>query len=161
MKKFSLAFILFWYSLVSSAAVDVILNYPMDLGDIMPQPGQCTLQYAFGLEGVIQDGGTGICLENMGDNGIFVLRTEANQIVTFTVTVPVVANPGLTGNVEFILEGQAKNDLGDTRNVLAGQAVNIDSGNSGKVTVTMGGLLDINTNLPFGDSVSLTYQINY
>jgi hypothetical protein len=161
MKKFSLVFMLFLSSIANSADVDLILNYPMDLGDMMPRPGQCTLQYAYGLEGVIQSGGSDICLENLGDTGQFVLRTVANQIVTFTVTVPVVTNSSLIGKVEFTLEGLASNDLGDTKNVLAGQTVNIDSGNSGKVTVIMGGLLDINANLPFGDAISLTYQINY
>jgi len=146
---------------LSYATVNLIENTIMGFGKIIPKSGECYLQYDEFSKDEIRLSSPDICLASHGQTGKLVLATSPGEDITFKLKVPVAENGALLSAVDFTIEGIVSNDLDVKKSVRADQFVTINSGNSGRVTVIVGGLLDIKASLPFGDNVTLTYKIEY
>jgi hypothetical protein len=142
-------------------ATTLIENRPIEIGQLVPKSGQCWLRSDSVSAGIIEHSSPKICMENNGQVGHFILLTAPSQLVTFRVTVPAPVDPSLIGKLDFRIEGEASNDLGDKKSVRPDEDITIDSGSSGRVTIIMGGLLEINQELPYGAEHTLTYTITY
>jgi len=153
--------VIIMFSQIAQASITLIDNTPIKFGQLMPKTGQCYIKYDKLSSGIIEGSQAAICTEKVGQAGTFVLLTGPGQDVSFTVTTPIPQSSDILNLVDFRIEGVAYNDMGTQRLVLADNPVTINSGNSGRITVDLGGLLNVKGNLSFNNQYRLTYKILY
>lgn len=127
-----------------------IIQHP-DFGELMGLPGSCELNY---VNNELTDNGGSLCPftdQRYGEAGHYIIVASANTNITTNISIRTPIGDGLTytPNGVYRVSGQA--DV----NITAAQDQTIFSGNTGIITVILGGNLTVSQILPYNKSFNI------